>query len=203
MTSVQQVNFHPGLRKYIFANWAWISYDGNPRPDHTADERNERTGHQRTQLTLVEGDTPWGPWSVFYRDDNWHGPDGSMGGCESHARPRWIRWLGLTKTPILCRHAGVPSGVDRGRRRRRLLDGVHAVLRQPAAALEPLQLQRAEGCGAVRCSRAPTGQQKSPALLRRTHNFVYNTSHATKVTHACAQPPNTKSLLQSFSFNFN
>ena len=91
MTSVQQVNFHPGLRKYVFANWAWISYDGNPRPDHTADERNERTGHQRTQLTLVEGDTPWGPWSVFYRDDNWHGPDGSMGGCEPHARPLLVR----------------------------------------------------------------------------------------------------------------
>ena len=29
MTSVQQVNYHPGLKKYIFANWAWISYDGS------------------------------------------------------------------------------------------------------------------------------------------------------------------------------
>ena len=54
MTSVQQANYHPTLKRYIFANWAWISYDGNPRPDHTADERNDRTGHQRTQLSLVE-----------------------------------------------------------------------------------------------------------------------------------------------------
>ena len=28
MTSVQQANYHPGLQRYIFANWAWISYDG-------------------------------------------------------------------------------------------------------------------------------------------------------------------------------
>ena len=90
MTSVQQVNWHPGLRRYIFANWAWISYDGNPRPDHTPDERNSRTGHQRTQLTFVEGPTPWGPWSIFYRNDNWHGPDGSMGGYTPVFPPAWI-----------------------------------------------------------------------------------------------------------------
>jgi len=35
---------------------------GNPRPDHTPDERNSRTSHQRTQLTLIEGPDPWGPW---------------------------------------------------------------------------------------------------------------------------------------------
>ena len=90
MTSVQQVNFHPGLQKYIYANWAWIDYDGNPRPDHTPDERNSRTSHQRTQLTLVEGDQPWGPWSVFYRDDNWSGPDQSMGGYTPVFPPAWI-----------------------------------------------------------------------------------------------------------------
>ena len=32
------------FQRYIFANWAWISYDGKPRPDHTADEINGRTG---------------------------------------------------------------------------------------------------------------------------------------------------------------
>ena len=58
MTSVQQVNYHPGLEKYIFANWAWIDYNGNPRPDHTPDQRNDRTSHQRTQLTLIEGPNP-------------------------------------------------------------------------------------------------------------------------------------------------
>ena len=73
MTSVQQANYHPGLKRYIFANWAWISYDGYPRPDHTGDEKNGRTGHQRTQLSLVEAPNPWGPFSVFFRDDGWSG----------------------------------------------------------------------------------------------------------------------------------
>ena len=73
MTSVQQANYHPGLKRYIFANWAWISYDGYPRPDHTGDEKNGRTGHQRTQLSLVEAPNPWGPFSVFFRDDDWSG----------------------------------------------------------------------------------------------------------------------------------
>ena len=61
----------------IFANWAWVSYDGYPRPDHTGDEKNGRTGHQRTQLSLVEAPNPWGPFSVFFRDDDWSGADGS------------------------------------------------------------------------------------------------------------------------------
>ena len=78
---LSKANFHPGLGRYIFANWAWISYDGYPRPDHTPDERNGRTGHQRTQLTLVESPTPWGPFSIFHRDDDWKGADGSSGGC--------------------------------------------------------------------------------------------------------------------------
>ena len=32
MTSVQQANYHAGLDRYIFANWAWISYDGPTAP---------------------------------------------------------------------------------------------------------------------------------------------------------------------------
>ena len=32
MTSVQQVNYHAKLDRYIFANWAWVSYDGYARP---------------------------------------------------------------------------------------------------------------------------------------------------------------------------
>jgi hypothetical protein len=90
MTSVQQVNWHPSLRRYIFANWAWISYDGYPRPDHTPDERNGRTGHQRTQLLLVEAPTPWGPFSIFHRDDDWRGWDGSSGGYTPVIPAGWI-----------------------------------------------------------------------------------------------------------------
>jgi len=90
MTSVQQVNFHPTMKRYIFANWAWVSYDGYARPDHTGDERNSRTGHQRTQLSLVEAPTPWGPFSVFYRNDDWQGGDGSTGGYTPVFPPAWM-----------------------------------------------------------------------------------------------------------------
>jgi hypothetical protein len=42
-TSVQQVNWHAGIGRYVAANWVWLSADGYPRPDHSADERNDRT----------------------------------------------------------------------------------------------------------------------------------------------------------------
>ena len=94
MTSVQQANYHPGLKRYIFANWAWVSYDGYPRPDHTGDEKNGRTGHQRTQLSLVEAPNPWGPFSVFFRDDDWSGIDNaneaSFGGYTPVIPPAWV-----------------------------------------------------------------------------------------------------------------
>ena len=78
----------------IFANWAWVSYDGYPRPDHTGDEKNGRTGHQRTQLSLVEAPNPWGPFSVFFRDDDWSGIDNeneaSFGGSTPVIPPAWV-----------------------------------------------------------------------------------------------------------------
>jgi len=93
-TSVQQANYHAGMKRYIFANWAWISYDGYGRPDHTADEVNGRTGHQRTQLSLVEAPNPWGPFKVFYRNDDWGGIDlqkqFSVGGYTPVIPPAWI-----------------------------------------------------------------------------------------------------------------
>ena len=61
-----------------------------PRPDHTADERNDRTGHQRTQLSLVEAPNPWGPFKIFYRSDSWEGWDGSGGGYTPVFPPAWI-----------------------------------------------------------------------------------------------------------------
>ena len=86
MTSVQQVNWHPHYQRFIWANWAWIDWSGYPKPDHTT----PRTERQRTQLTLVEGPTPWGPWSTFHRDDDWRGSDGSRGAYTPVFPPAWI-----------------------------------------------------------------------------------------------------------------
>ena len=85
-TSVQQVSYHPYYARFIFANWAWIDWSGYPKPDHTT----PRTERQRTQLTLVEGPTPWGPWSTFYRNDDWQGSDGSRGAYTPVFPPAWI-----------------------------------------------------------------------------------------------------------------
>lgn len=89
MTSVQQVNAFGGA-SFVFASWAWISVDGYPRPDHTPDERNGRTGHQRTQLTLFEGDAPWGPFRPFFRADDWVMSDGSAGAYTPVIPPAWV-----------------------------------------------------------------------------------------------------------------
>jgi len=106
-TSTQQVNYHPTLDRYIFANWAWVSMDGNPKPDHSSDEKHGRTARQRTQLTLFEGPKPWGPFSVFYRNDNWHGEDNSTGAYTPVFPPAWMKEKELWMVSTQC--CGIPQ----------------------------------------------------------------------------------------------
>jgi hypothetical protein len=89
-TSVQQVNWHPSLQRYILANWVWVSMDGYPRPDHSPDEMHDRTSRQRTWLTLLEAQQPWGPWRVFFSDSNWAYADGSTGAYTPIFPAQWI-----------------------------------------------------------------------------------------------------------------
>ena len=56
------------------------------RPDHT----KPRTERQRTQLTLLEGPKPWGPWSTMLVDDDWRGADGSSGAYTPVFPPAWM-----------------------------------------------------------------------------------------------------------------
>mmetsp|Transcript_17753 Transcript_17753/g.24772 ORF Transcript_17753/g.24772 Transcript_17753/m.24772 type:complete len:175 (+) Transcript_17753:95-619(+) len=113
MTSVQQINFHNKTGRFIFGNWAWISYDGHPRPDHSPDERNGRTGHQRTQLSLIEAPNPWGPFSVFYTNDNWEMDDGSSGAYTPVFPPAWMgdedMWMVSTQCCIGSSHPNTPD----------------------------------------------------------------------------------------------
>jgi hypothetical protein len=89
-TSVQQVNWHPSLGRFVLANWVWLSMDGYPRPDHSPDDRHERTSRQRTWLTLLEAEQPWGPWRVFHSDSNWAYADGSTGAYTPVFPAQWI-----------------------------------------------------------------------------------------------------------------
>ena len=107
--SVQQANWHAGLQRYIAANWVWISSDGNPRPDHSPDERNDRTARQRTWLTLLEAPQPWGPWSVFYSDDNWRYSDDSSGAYTPVIPSAWINTTDNSFYIVSTQCCGVPQ----------------------------------------------------------------------------------------------
>lgn len=89
-TGLQQVNWHPGLQRYVLANWVWLSMDGTPRPDHSPDERNGRTARQRSWLVLLEAPELWGPWSAFYSTDNWLYADQSSGAYTPVFPPAWV-----------------------------------------------------------------------------------------------------------------
>ena len=66
MLGENAVSYHPGLGKYLVANFGFVDHAGQPRPWHTQPFMSPH----RTQLLLLEADHAWGPWRVFYRDDD-------------------------------------------------------------------------------------------------------------------------------------
>jgi hypothetical protein len=66
MVGENPVMYVPQLGRYLFANFGFLDAAGAPRPWHT---EPFMTPH-RTQLVLLEAPHPWGPWSMFYRDDD-------------------------------------------------------------------------------------------------------------------------------------
>ncbi len=88
MTGEDHVTYNPGLQRYILGNYSFLDAEGNPRPYHQAWPESS----QRSQLTLFEAPEPWGPWSLFYRDDNW----GHLGGYQPIFPPKWMSSDGKT-----------------------------------------------------------------------------------------------------------
>ena len=87
MTGQNHVNFNAGLGRYIMGNYGFLGPDGNPLPYHAnPDVRGP------SQLTLFEAPEPWGPWSLFYRDDNW----GTFGDYNPTFPPKWMSEDGKT-----------------------------------------------------------------------------------------------------------
>ena len=108
-TSLQQVNWHPSLQRYILANWVWISMDGYPRPDHSPDDKHDRTSRQRTWLTLLEAENPWGPWRLFYSDDNWAYGDNSTGAYTPIFPSAWINTTDDSFVMVSTQCCGTPE----------------------------------------------------------------------------------------------
>ena len=89
MTGENHVSYNPGLKRYIMGNYGFIDEQGNPRPFHQLPWPQSVAP---SQLTLFEAPKPWGPWSFFYRDDNW----GSYGGYQPSFPTKWMSEDGKT-----------------------------------------------------------------------------------------------------------
>jgi len=67
MTSEDHVSYNPGIKRYILANYGFHDQELVPRPNHQLPNYESNCP---SQLTLYESLEPWGPWSLFYRDDD-------------------------------------------------------------------------------------------------------------------------------------
>jgi len=82
MTGANHVIYNPGIERYLMGNYSFIDEEMHPRPIH-------QMGYPEScisQLTLYEAPEPWGPWRLFYRDDNW----GTYGDYQPNFPTKWI-----------------------------------------------------------------------------------------------------------------
>ena len=94
MLGMNQVNFHPPSGRYLLANYGFVDLNGQPRPWHQNPTKSgSRDLRHRTQLMFLEAEQPWGPFSVFHRDDDWQSPDGATG---AYCPVFPTKWMGET-----------------------------------------------------------------------------------------------------------
>jgi hypothetical protein len=91
MTGENHVSYNPGLGRFIMGNYAFTDADGKPMPYHQGCPTWD-SEKQKSQLTLFEAPDPWGPWSLFYQDDNW----GVSGGYQPSFPTKWMSSDGKT-----------------------------------------------------------------------------------------------------------
>lgn len=82
MTGSDHVVYNAGIQRYILGNYSFIDEEGYPRPIHQMKYPESHI----SQLTLYEAPEPWGPWKLFYQDDNW----GTYGDYQPNFPTRWI-----------------------------------------------------------------------------------------------------------------
>jgi len=89
MTGENHVSYNKGIRRYLMGNYGFVDDDLNPRPNH---QGTWPESAYRSQLTLCEAPEPWGPWSLFYQDDDW----GTYGNYQPSFPPKWMTEDGRT-----------------------------------------------------------------------------------------------------------
>ncbi len=82
MTGSDHVCYNPGLGCYLLGNYSFVDPQLHPRPIHQLSWPEA----YRSQLTLFEAPEPWGPWSLFYQDDDW----GTYGDYQPVFPTKWI-----------------------------------------------------------------------------------------------------------------
>jgi hypothetical protein len=90
MTGENHVSYHKGIKRYLMGNYGFIDQEGNPRPYHASGGWPESALH--SQLTLFEAPEPWGPWALFYQDDDW----GTYGDYQPCFPTKWMSDDGRT-----------------------------------------------------------------------------------------------------------
>lgn len=88
MTGEDHVFYNKGLKKYILGNFSFLDENGIPRPYH----QSWPDTVIRSQLTIFEAPEPWGPWSLFYQNDNW----GTYGDYQPAFPAKWMSEDGKT-----------------------------------------------------------------------------------------------------------
>ena len=82
MTGANHVVYDPGIGRYLMGNYSFIDRELHPRPIH-------QMGYPESsisQLTLFEAPEPWGPWKLFYRNDDW----GTYGDYQPNFPTKWM-----------------------------------------------------------------------------------------------------------------
>jgi len=82
MTGENHVVYNKGIQRYLMGNYGFMTPTGKPRPYH----QDGINSVYPSQLTLYEAPEPWGPWSLFHRDDNW----GQYGGYQPNFPTKWM-----------------------------------------------------------------------------------------------------------------
>jgi len=89
MTGENHVSYNKDIKRYILGNYGFVDEEVRPRPNHQGIWPESAL---RSQLTLYEAPEPWGPWSLFYQDDNW----GTYGNYQPSFPTKWMYNNGRT-----------------------------------------------------------------------------------------------------------
>lgn len=83
MCGENHISYNRGIGRYILGNYSFLDDEGNPRPNHQGTWPDSA---YRSQLTLFESETLWGPWKLFYQDDDW----GTYGDYQPSFPEKWM-----------------------------------------------------------------------------------------------------------------